>query len=279
MNKKDLQNFKESSNRQEPYKLGPDSKKQEGVPEGEITKYHYVNKRIYAGTERDFWLYVPQQYDSSQPACLMIFQDGWTYLGTDVQANYVFDNLIHHGEIPVTIGLFIEPGDKGTERSDIGEQDDRSFEYNANDDLYARFLIEEIIPEISEKYNISDNPEDRTLVGVSSGGFCAVNAVWQRPDAFGNAISHCGSFVNMRGGDRLPEMIRRNPGKTIRIFLQSGKRDLDLIWGHWPTRNKEMATALSYSEYDHLFVFGEGGHTLMHGGEIFPDTLRWLRRK
>ena len=277
MPEKDVKAFANSMSRDEPYGLGEDSKKKDSVPEGTITKYHWVNKTIYIGTQRDYWLYVPKQYDSSKPACLMVFQDGIQYyLGPDVQANIVFDNLIYKGDIPLTIGLFISPGDKGPGTPDYGGTDNRSVEYESVSDLYPRFLIEEIIPEIKKNYNITDDPAGKAIVGFSAGGICAFNAAWQRPDAFGKVISHCGVFANTRGGDKFPEMIRKSAKKPIRVFLQSGERDLDVSFGNLPIRNKDMAAALEFSEYDYKFVFGEGGHSLMHGGAIFPNTLRWL---
>jgi enterochelin esterase-like enzyme len=277
MPEKDVKAFAVSMTLDEPYKLGEDSKKTEGVPEGTITKYHWVNKTIFEGTQRDYWLYVPKQYDPSKPACLMIFQDGRQYLGQTVLANVVLDNLINKGDIPVIVGLFIMYGDKGP-GNDWGGSDNRNVEYESLNDLYPRFLIEEIIPELKKNYNITDDPSGRTIVGFSAGGICAFNAAWQRPDAFGKVISHCGVFANNRGGDRFPEMIRKSPKKPIRVFLQSGEGDLNVSFGNLPLRNKDMASALEYSEYDYKFVFGEGGHTLKQGGAIFPETLRWIWR-
>jgi enterochelin esterase family protein len=101
---------------------------------------------------------------------------------------------------------------------------------------------------------------------------------WERPDAFRKVVSHCGSFTNIRGGHQYPALIRRAAPKPLRVFLQTGERDLDLVFGHWPLANRELAAALAYHGYDHQLVVGEGGHTLKHGGAIFPDTLRWLWR-
>src|ERR1043165_6077720 len=97
----------------EDYVLGPDSQVQEGVPKGKVTKQHWVSK-IFEGTERDFWVYVPAQYDGTKAACVMVFQDGGGYVsdkGT-YRATVVFDNLIHKKEMPVTVGVFINPGTK-----------------------------------------------------------------------------------------------------------------------------------------------------------------------
>ena len=260
------------------YTLGPDSLLQEGVPHGTITQYHWKSERIYPGTERDYWLYMPQQYDGSQPACLMVFQDGKSYLGPELNAPVVFDNLIHTGAMPVTIGLFVSPGDKGPGNPLYGGTDNRSFEYDSLGDRYARFLIEELLPEIGKQCNITIDPAGRGICGISSGGICAFTVAWERPDAFRKVVSHCGSFADIRGGHVYPSLIRKTKARSLRVFLQTGAQDIDVIFGCWPIANRDMAAALAYREYDYQFVFGEAGHTLKHGGAIFPDTMRWLWR-
>ena len=266
-----------------PYELGEYSKRREGVPQGTIEKFTWTSNGIYPGTTRDYWVYVPEQYDSTNSAYLVIFQDGEWYLNgapwtPGVSPNIVFDNLIQAGEIPVTLGLFINPGDVGPGSPLWGGTGNRSYEYDAVNDLYSRFLLEEIIPELKKNYNITDNPKGRVLVGYSSGGICAFNAAWYRPDKFGNVISHCGSFANVRGGHIYPSLIRRTPKKSIRVYLQAGTQDLDVIFGNWPLINQSMAKALDYAGYDYQFVFGEGGHTLHHGAQLFPETLKWIGR-
>jgi enterochelin esterase-like enzyme len=274
---KDEANVTASMSRDEPYTFGPDSTVQDGVPSGDVTKYHWKSEFIYPGTGRDYWLYVPKQYDGSQSACLMVFQDAGFYLDlTNILV--VFDNLIHKQEMPVTIGLFISPGDNGPGDPIWGGNTNRSFEYDSLGDQYARFLLEELLPEIEKDYNIVKDPAGRAICGVSSGGICAFTVAWERPDAFGKVVSHCGSFTNKRGGHNYPSLIRRTETKPIRVFLQSGSKDLDVVFGNWPIANQDMASALAYREYDYRFVFGEGGHSLKHGGAIFPDTMRWLWR-
>lgn len=266
------------SGKDEPYRLGPDSQQRADVPRGTITVHHWRSPKVYPGTERDYWLYVPRQYEPSEPACLMVFQDGPTYLSAEIAAPTVFDNLIHAGDMPVTLGLFVNPGDRGPGTPFYGGSDNRSFEYDSLSDQYARLLIEELIPEVSKEYAITPNPEGRAICGLSSGGICAFTAAWERPDAFRKVVSHCGSFTNMRGGHVYPSLIRRTEPKPLRVFLQSGTQDLDVIFGNWPLANEDMAAALAYQNYDYRFVMGEGGHNLRHGGSIFPETLRWLWR-
>jgi enterochelin esterase-like enzyme len=262
---------------EEPYTLGPDSLPQPGVPKGEIIAFHWDSPLIYPGVGRDYWVYVPQQYTASQPAGLMVFQDGKGYLGGSVQVPTVFDNLIHSGEMPVTIGLFVMPGDKGPGNL-YGGTDNRSIEYDSLGDRYVRLLIEELIPELEKTWLISADPANRAICGMSSGGICAFNAAWERPDVFGKVVSHCGSFTDIRGGHVFPTLVRKTPRKPLRVFLQSGIHDVDVIFGSWPIANQDMAAALAYREYDYQFVFGAGYHTLKHGGAIFPETMRWLWR-
>jgi enterochelin esterase family protein len=131
---------------------------------------------------------------------------------------------------------------------------------------------------VEQDYRLVQDPAGRAICGMSSGGICAFTAAWERPDAFGKVVSHCGSYTNIRGGHNYPSTIRRAEKKPLRVFLQSGSNDLDVVFGNWPIANQDMAAALAFKQYDYQFVFGTGGHTLKHGGAIFPDTLRWLWR-
>ena len=261
------------------YKLGPDSQEQPGVPKGKVTKSAWKSK-VFDGTVRDYWVYVPAQYDPKQPACVMVFQDGGSYVNEKGQFRVpvVFDNLIHKKEMPVTIGIFINPG--AFPATDPGQRprSNRSFEYDTLSDQYARFLETEILPEVGKHYNLRQEAAARAICGISSGGICAFTVAWERPDLFSKVLSHVGSFTNIRGGDVYPGRIRKTPPKPIRVFLQDGSGDLDNQHGNWPLANQQMAAALKFAKYDYRFVYGDGAHNGKHGGSILPDSLRWLWR-
>ncbi len=264
----------------EEYQLRSDSKPQEGVPVGEVTKYRWTESKVYPGTERDYWVYVPAQYDSAKPACVMVFQDGGGYVSLKGHSRVptVFDNLIHQGEMPVTIGIFINPGVVPPTRPGSKGRRNRSFEYDSLGDQYARFLLDEIIPEVGKNYNLVDKAEGRAICGISSGGICAFTAAWERPDAFSKVVSYVGSFTNIRGGHVYQALIRKTERKPIRVFLQDGVNDLDNLHGHWPLSNRQMAAALKFAGYDYRFEMGDGGHNGRHGGAILPEMLRWTWR-
>ncbi|HYF00537.1 MAG TPA: alpha/beta hydrolase-fold protein [Planctomycetota bacterium] len=267
----------------EPYTLGPDSHRQEGVPKGKVTHHTWKSEKVFPGTIREYWVYVPSQYDDTSPAAVMVFQDGHAYVDEKGQfrAPIVLDNLIHKKEMPVTVGIFINPGHKSDTlpKPGWGEKNNRSVEYDTLSDAYARFLLEEILPDVGKTVKLTDDPELRAICGISSGGICAFTAAWERPDAFRKVLSHVGSFTNIRGGHVYPALIRKTPKKPIRVFLQAGNKDLDNAHGNWWLSNLQMDAALKFAKYDYKFEGGEGGHNGIHGGAILPDALRWLWRK
>ncbi len=274
--------FATAAPQDEQYVLGPDSQVQQGVPQGKVTQMPaWTNSKIYPGTTRDWWVYVPAQLKPGQAANVMVFCDGGGFVKTDGQFRVpvVFDNLIAKGEMPVTIGVFINPGVFPSTNSKEKPRSNRSFEYDSLGDRYARFLIEEILPEVAKLHKLTDDPEGRAICGNSSGGICAFTVAWERPDVFRKVVSHIGSFTNIRGGYGYPALIRKSEKKPLKVFLQDGKNDLDNQFGNWPLANQDMAAALKFAGYDYQFVFGEGTHNGRHGAALLPDTLRWLWKK
>ncbi|MGD0223425.1 MAG: SMP-30/gluconolactonase/LRE family protein [Terriglobia bacterium] len=263
----------------EDYPLGPDSQRQPGVPQGTVTHYTWTSK-IFPGTVRDYWVYVPAQYVAEKPACVMVFEDGNGYISEDGRARIpiVFDNLIAKHDMPVTIAILIDPG--VLKALAPGQQDriNRSFEYDGLSDRYARFLLDEILPEVGKHYNLSGDPNDRAISGLSSGGICSFTVAWTHPEAFHRVLSNIGSFTDLRGGDIYPALIRKTEPKPLRVFLQDGSHDLNIYAGDWWLANQSMASALTFAGYDAKFVTGDKDHDMIQGGAIMPDALRWLWR-
>jgi enterochelin esterase family protein len=263
------------------YAYGPDSFVHEGVPTGTVTEHEWNQSATYPGTSRRFWVYVPAQYDASEPASLMVFQDGeWNLdpLG-DVRATTVLDNLIHRGDLPATVGVFVDAGVlAGAEVADGGRNRQRNVEYDAFDDRYVSFLLDEVLPEVTKHWSITEDPDRRGLFGVSSGGNCALTAAWLRPDAFGRVVCCLSSFAQLPDGNIYPALISQTPRKPLRIFMQAAHRDLG--WNepedNWLADNLRVAAALAEADYDFRLVLGDGGHDPNHAGVLLPDALRWL---
>ncbi len=297
-----------STNRPAPvgktYELGPDSLPQEGVPKGKLEGPFLFKSQIFANTVRKYWIYVPAQYTPEKPACVLVFQDGQRATRTtgSLRVPQVMENLIHRKEMPVTLGIFITPGARGEEYVEVGggNPNNRAAEYDALGERYARFLIDEMLPEVGKTYNLTRDPEGRAIGGTSSGAICAFTVAWERPDAFRKVISCIGSYTSIgyrpaqdgqpmvSGGDLYPTLIRRAPPKPIRIFLQDGSNDIDNQFGSWFLANQQMLAAFTYANrtadqrnlggprYQVNHLWGEGPHSDNHGGAILPDILRWI---
>ena len=289
------------------YPLTVDSLVHPEVPRGSLKGPFEFHSRIITGTVRRYWIFVPAQYDGKKAASVLVFQDGQRAINPQgsLRIPTVLENLIHRGDIPVTIGLFITPGHLAEHYPDdlgMNNPDHRAAEYDALDDRYTRMLIEEMLPLVAKQYRLTDDPEQRAIGGTSSGAICAFTVAWHRPDVFRKVISMIGSYVSIgyrpaqngqpmiAGGDLYPGLIRKSPIRPIHIFLQDGSNDLNNEHGNWFLANQQMLSALEWANanadrqkspgprYDVSHAWGDGAHSDEHGGALLPDILRWLWR-
>jgi enterochelin esterase-like enzyme len=275
------------------YQLGPDSLLQDGVPKGEIRGPFTLPSQAYPGTQHTYWVYVPAQYDPSVLASLMIYNDGHAFMDVDgqIRAQNVMDNLTFRRELPVMIGVFINPGRRPDEpeptATEWGDHTiNRRTEYNSLDDKYARVIVDELLPVLYKQYNISHDPEQHGIGGSSSGAIAAFTVAWERPNDFRKVLSNVGSFVDIRGGNAYPDIIRKNDKKPIRVFLCDGRNDNrglnpDGSYNQardWFYQNVRMMQALTEKGYDLNYAWGMNKHGQKMGGAIFPEMMRWLWR-
>ncbi|RYY25628.1 MAG: gluconolactonase [Chitinophagaceae bacterium] len=269
--------FSQSIN--ESYTADPASTEKTGVPKGEVLKFTFNGSKIFPGTSRDYWVYVPVQYNPDSAACVYVNQDGIQW-----KAPVVFDNLIHQKEMPVTIGVFINPGRvKSANGQDASDRFNRSYEYDGLGDNYVRFLLEELLPEVEKQktsngrvIRLSKKGNDRAIGGSSSGAVCAFTAAWEKPEEFSRVFSAIGTYVGLRGADHYSTLVRKYEPKPIRVFMQDGSNDLNIYAGDWWKANESMQRALTFSGYEVKHVWGEGAHNGQHGTAIFPEAMRWL---
>jgi enterochelin esterase family protein len=276
------------------YVLSADAAPREGVPQGELRgPFVLPDSQAYPGTQHTYWVHVPAQYDPAVPASLMVFQDGQAFIDMNgsVRAPNVVDNLIYRREIPVMITVFINPGRRPDQPEPTPQEwgdrtTNRPTEYNSLDDRYARVICDELLPVLYKEYNISRDPERHGIGGTSSGAIAAFTVAWQRPDHFRKVLSIVGSFVNLRGGDAYPDIIRKSDKKPIRIFLNDGRND-NRGMGRggtydprrdWFLQNVRMVEALTEKGYDVNYVWGLNTHGQRMGGPMLPEMMRWLWR-
>ncbi len=248
------------------------------IPKGEVLKFYLNNSKLYPGTSRAYWIYIPKQYKAEKPACLYVCMDEIKF-----NAPAVFDSLIATKEMPVTIGVFIQSGTILDQDSSIIRYN-RTNEFDNMNDRFARFIEEEILPEVKKQkasdgrpINISANGNDHAIAGGSSGAICAFTAAWHRPDLFSRVFSTIGTYVGMRGGDQYPVLIRKTEPKAIRIYLQDNDKDTwNPLFGDWYKANLDMEAALSFAGFEVNHKWNEGGHDTHPADAIFADAMKWL---
>ena len=287
------------------YELPPEAYPKDDVPRGRLEGPFAFKSQVIPNTVRRYWIFVPAQYDAAKPANLLVFHDGQraTNPKGSLRVPQVLENMIHSKQIPVTLGVFVTPGNTGDVYPDnlgMSNPNHRAQEYDAMNDGYTRMLIEELLPEVAKTYRFSDDPERRAIGGTSSGAICAFSVAWNRPDQFRNVLSMIGSYVSIGyqpamdgkpmvpGGDLYPTLIRKNPIKPLKVFLQDGSNDLSNPHGNWFLANQQMLSALEWANenadkralpgprYRLNHVWGTGGHSDDHGGSLLPDMLRWI---
>lgn len=275
------------------------------VPTGKLSEKLTLRSQIYDGMLSDYWIYVPAQYDPNKPAAVMVFQDGFGYLDRhgDHPALNVLDNLIAQGKIPVIIAIFTNPGDisaspgtptykaveaRAKKWSYTMKTSMRGTEYDVVSDRYPQFLDDELLPAVAKQYNLRTDAYSHAITGLSSGGICAFNAGWQRPNSFSRIITWIGSFTAIQwhetpeqteGGNDYPAKILKEGHRNLRVWIQDGSNDQENPqYGSWPMANISMANALKLKGYDFEFSFGQGPHTAAEGGAEFAQEMTWLWR-
>jgi sugar lactone lactonase YvrE len=252
------------------------------VPKGEVFDFIFDQSAVFPGTSRKITIYVPAQYRADKPACVYVGLDALNF-----EAPTVFDNLIHKGAMPVTIGIGVQPGAADSAQAPDNPRFNRSNEFDALNGNLARFLLDEILPEVERRQTsdgrtirLSKDPNDRAIGGASTGGIGSFTVAWERPDAFRRVFTAIGTFVGMRGGDRYPVLVRKTEPKPIRIFMQDGSNDQLIGFigevGDWWLSNQTMLSALEFAGYQVAHVWGEGKHSGKHPTAIFPEAMRWL---
>ena len=245
---------------------------------GEVIKFTMADSQVYPGTEREILVYVPQQYDGTKPACLLVCMDGILY-----DATTVMDNLIASGEMPVTIGVFVNPGVVYDEAGEVVRYN-RCKEFDSTDDHFATFIETEVLAKVEgmrtlsgKTIMLSNDANDRAITGASSGGIAAFSVAWNRPDLFSRVYTTVGTFVAMRGGHEYPAIVRKTEPKPLRIYMQDGWYDVwNPIFGEWFEYNMLMESAFNFAGYEVFHKWDRGNHSIKYGTLAFPDAMRWL---
>jgi hypothetical protein len=262
-----------------PESLGPIN----GAPKGMVTgPFKHIQTGTYtnwAMWQFTYYIYVPSQYQKGKAAALMVFNDGYLYAGinslTDSRFNapQVIDNLIHAGQMPVTIAVFIFPGTPDGSQVGGGNQG-RGTQYDTPNDQYGKFLREEFLPAtILTKYDIVTDADGWAMAGHSSGGIGSIIAGWFHSDRWHKLLTASASYPNK--GGMFPGLFNTAPAKPLRIYMTSGTMDN----GGYYAANMMAASILQGLGYHNRFRTTTDVHYPPRAAmQDFPDAMRWLWR-
>lgn len=235
---------------------------------------------IFPYTEHSVTVTIPDGYESGEKAAVYVGLDGIL-----CNAPAVIDSLVAEGAIPPMVGIFLQPGVvRGADGTIV--RYNRSNEFDSTNGDFARFLETEVLPAVDSLMledgrilSLTDDPNERMIFGLSSGGIAAFAAAWNRPDLFRRVFCGCGTFVPMRGGEELQVLVRKTEPKPIRIFLEDGYDDAwNPLFGSWYEANTVLASALKFAGYDCDFYWHEGVHSVSGANRVFKDVMKWMWR-
>jgi enterochelin esterase family protein len=239
-----------------------------GTPRGKVTQQGSIESQVYGGYDFPYRVYTSPNYVPGEPALLLLFGDGGMYLGDGYHTPTVLDNLTNSGALLPTVALFVDPGA------------DRVGTYDPPTDKYARFVTEELIPQvITGKYSVSLDPNAWATVGYSASGEAGFAVVWHRPEQFHAFFGHSASFgASIRYDDWVwADKIASSPKRELRVSLVvAAQGDLTDDRGSWRTINENVAAALAAKGNPYRLIIGPGDHGGLASQQDFPNALRWM---
>jgi enterochelin esterase family protein len=232
---------------------------------GSLEQFH-VESKVWG--RRSGQLYLPARFRRSRQYPLLVVHDGEDYLRY-AGLQTVLDNLIHRLEIPdLIVALFNSP--------------DRLNEY-ADDENHARFMTEELLPQVAAKYPLLDRPQDRCLMGASFGAIASFSTAMRAPGVWGRLLLQSGSFAftdigrhNRRGPrfDRVVQFVnayRADPSAiSQRVFVSCGVYE-SLIY-----ENRSLVPLLQDTGMQVRFVEARDGHNWQNWRDRLREGLSWL---
>ena len=231
-----------------------------------------MNSRILDNA-RNVYVYLPPGYDGTDRDYPVIYLfDSFIYLNR-IEVPNVLDNLIHEQKLEPMVAIFI---DNPTSTS-------RDYELPMNP-LFRDFMVQELLPEIKNKYRITGDP-DRTIVGgMSYGGLAAAYLAFECDSIFGKVLSQSGGFWRDPDGkflyadnDRTDFLINRfirEEKRNISLFLDWGLQE-DMVLG----ANRKFVRVLDRLGYEFQWREFNGWHDWSNSRKTFPEGLLYLMNR
>ncbi|MEJ2084389.1 MAG: alpha/beta hydrolase-fold protein [Acidobacteriota bacterium] len=217
---------------------------------------------------REVQLYLPPRWRELRRYPLLIVHDGSDFLRY-ASLQTVLDNLIYRFEIPP---LFVA----------LTDSSKRLREYAA-DRRHSRYLTEELLPLLEDRFPIDRAPSSRGLMGASFGGVASLATAWHYPGTFSRLLLQSGSFAfsdigmdHSRGPTfdpvvRFMNRFREKPGRPAdKIFMSCGIYE-SLIY-----ENRSLLPMLQSTGMAVRYEEARDGHNWENWRDRLRTGLSWL---
>lgn len=238
----------------------------QGSPAGSIHPFQVQSEAF--DEVRDEQVYLPAGYDPQASYPLLVIHDGADFV-TYADLSTSLDNLIAAGTIPPLIAALVQSSD-------------RLDEY-ARGHRHARYIVGDLLPQLQQRYRLSDRPEQRILLGASLGAVASLATVFRFPGVFGGAVLQSGSFIldeaRLEGRQhpvfrrvaRLVKAVRRVPVKPdFRAFVSTGELE------GLASENHALAQLLTDYGVSVEFKSAWDGHHWHNWRDQLRDGLVWV---
>ncbi len=247
----------------------PEWSEPRGAPAGRIEAVEVESAAF--GERREERVYLPAGYVAERAYPLVIIHDGQDFVSyADLSVS--LDNLIEAGDIPPIVAALVQTRDR------MGEY--------ARGRRHARYLVLELLPVLQSRYRISDEPEDRIVMGASLGAVASLSTAFRYPGVFGGLVLQSGSFIlDERKLEhrphpvfhriaRLVRALRRAPQVPgARAFVSTGELE------GLAEENQALANFLRERGIDVLFRSAWDGHHWHNWRDQLRDGLMWVLRR
>ncbi|MEP7027851.1 MAG: alpha/beta hydrolase-fold protein [Candidatus Eisenbacteria bacterium] len=239
----------------------PDPETRPGTIEDHVIKSRALGRNARVG------VYLPARFRPGRRYPLLVVHDGGDYLAYS-GLKTVLDNLIHRVEVADLIVALTYP-------------ENRLVEY-ADHEPHARFLTQEVLPWLSERWPLTDAPAARCLMGASFGAVASLSTAWRYPETYGRLLLQSGSFAfsdigpNPRGPAFAPIVrfmneFRDRPARVAeRVFVSCGQYE-SLIY-----ENRSLVPLLQSTGMEVRFVEARDGHNWENWRDRLRAGLSWL---
>lgn len=164
----------------------------------------------------NLYIYIPSSYTPMMNYPLIIAADGKDYIQLG-RISSVMDHLIEDGDIDEAIIVAIP-------YKSVQDRRDKYLPQGSKHQAYLHFLKEELLVYMHEQYNLSDDADDRTLIGDSQAATVSLLGALAFPNTFGHVIMHS-PLVN---DDVLAIVQNATDVQAVKLYHAIGKGETEV---------------------------------------------------